>query len=140
MLSLDTRRFEADILRFAELVKIAPALVVRKLTLDIFGDLLRASPVDTGRFRANWVVSVSTPERRKLWAMSNIGQQMQMQLDLAARRVAQADGTEVIWITNNLPYATRLNEGWSKQAPAGFVQMAVLRNVKPISDVVAGTT
>ena len=137
MMTINTKKFEADIMKFAEQVKIAPALVVRKLTLDIFGDLLASSPVDTGRFRANWVVSVSQPARRILWAMSNIGKQMQVQLDLAAKRVAQTDGSEVIWITNNLPYAVPLNEGWSKQAPAGFVQMAILKNVKPISDVVS---
>jgi hypothetical protein len=136
MFKIDTRRFEADIAKFAEQVKIAPELVVRKLALDIFTDLLRASPVDTGRFRANWTLSLGTPNRRILWAMSDIGKQMQAQINLAAKRVQQADGTQVIYITNNLPYAERLNEGWSQQAPAGFVQMAIAKNVKPIADVV----
>lgn len=139
MLKIDTTRFEADVMKFAERVKIAPALVIRKLAIDIFTDLLRASPVDTGRFRANWVLSVGSPSRRILWAMSDVGQQMQTQINLAVKRAEQASGREVIFITNNLPYATPLNEGWSKQAPAGFVQMAVLKNVKPISDVVAST-
>ncbi len=31
-----------------------------------------------------------------------------------------------IYITNNLPYIRRLNDGYSKQAPAGFVERAVL--------------
>lgn len=136
MFKLDTRRFEADILKFAEQVKIAPVLVVRKLSLDIFTDLLKASPVDTGRFRANWTLSVGSPNRRKLWAMADTSRQMQVQINLAAKRVESATGAEVIYITNNLPYAERLNEGWSKQAPAGFVQLAVLKNVKPIADIV----
>jgi hypothetical protein len=29
----------------------------------------------------------------------------------------------VVWLSNNLPYANRLENGWSKQAPAGMVNL-----------------
>ena len=29
------------------------------------------------------------------------------------------------FITNNLPYIKRLNEGWSKQAPAHFIEQVI---------------
>ena len=34
-------------------------------------------------------------------------------------------GQGSIYITNNVPYIDRLNNGWSQQSPAGFVDKAV---------------
>lgn len=35
-------------------------------------------------------------------------------------------GQAVLWISNNLPYAVRLEYGWSKQAPSGMVRVTLL--------------
>ena len=40
------------------------------------------------------------------------------------------DGTA--WVANNVPYITKLNGGSSKQAPSGFVQIAIARAVQAI--------
>jgi len=45
-------------------------------------------------------------------------------------RVDKSKPGKKIFITNNLPYAKRLNEGWSTQAPANFVQAAIRRALK----------
>lgn len=37
--------------------------VVRKVALDIQGDLDRSTPVDTGRARSNWFGSVGSPRK-----------------------------------------------------------------------------
>ena len=40
--------------RLAEKMGLEVETVVRKVTSDMFGAVVRKSPVDTGRFRANW--------------------------------------------------------------------------------------
>ena len=42
------------------------------------------------------------------------------------------DKHKSIHITNNLPYIGSLNDGHSKQAPAGFVQMATLAGLAAV--------
>ena len=74
------------------------------------------TPVDTGRARANWLVSLGTPrtETVEVGGRPDPGR-------VVAPRVPQ----QAIFIANNLPYIRRLNEGSSTQAPASFVEMAV---------------
>ena len=51
-------------------------------------------------------------------------------------KVANAKGNTSIFLNNNLPYITRLNDGWSSQAPKGFVQKALEAADKSISRAV----
>jgi hypothetical protein len=37
-----------------------------------------------------------------------------------------------IHLNNNLPYIIPLNQGWSTQAPAGFIDMAILDGLAAI--------
>ncbi len=39
-----------------------------------------------------------------------------------------------IWFSNNAPYIGRLDQGWSRQAPANFVEKAILSGVNSLSD------
>lgn len=94
--------------------------VVRKVALDVLNQLGEKSPVDTGRFRGNWMLAINAPD------LSN---------DAAPGRDANAAGAAAvtayrlggkIYITNNLPYAFRLEYGWSRtQAPNGMVRITV---------------
>jgi hypothetical protein len=34
-------------------------------------------------------------------------------------------GGKIYYIVNNLPYAQRLDDGWSSQAPAGIIGLAL---------------
>jgi hypothetical protein len=79
--------------------------------------LKAASPVDTGRFRASWQVGENSagggekPEGSysNIPAIDRIGYQREKL-------------GNVYSVHNNLPYAERLAQGSSKQAPAGWVQ------------------
>ncbi len=49
---------------------------------------------------------------------------------------------QTIWILNSLPYAKRLEYGWSKQAPGGMVRLAVQnysQTIKKVADQVRRT-
>ncbi|MEE7442671.1 HK97 gp10 family phage protein [Methylobacterium oryzae] len=87
---------------------------VATIALDILGTIKVLTPVDTGRARSNWHLDVGT---RNVVLVEPGG-------DLPPQ-TALYTIDKTIWISNNLPYIRRLNDGYSKQAPAGFVQDAV---------------
>lgn len=111
-------------------------LVLRKVALDIGARVVLRSPVDTGRFRANWQYGVSGPNTATLVAADKSGQSSIARI---AAGVATARLGDVIYISNALPYALRLETGWSKQAPAGMVGLTVTEFQSAIDRAVAAT-
>lgn len=102
---------------------------MKKLTLDITDRLVKANPVDTGWSRANWVPSIGIrfDELAGSYedaALGSINQQPQQQgIAAVAARYNLSRGS--IFISNNVPYIGRLNNGSSSQAPSAFVQLAI---------------
>ena len=80
------------------------------------------TPVDTGRARANWQVAIGTIPSGTLELNDKSGQATINKVQAASMGVVAGD---VIYLTNNLPYAVPLEEGYSKQAPAGMVALTV---------------
>jgi hypothetical protein len=84
--------------------------------------MVQMSPVDTGRFKNNWqygegAINTDTsrePDPNAGAAMAEITQS-----------VLSWKMGETAYITNSLPYAYRLETGWSKQAPAGMVAVTL---------------
>lgn len=100
--------------------------------LTIVGDLAFKTPVDTSQALSNWIVTLETPSSDKIKPHFP-GEGGSTQKASAAETINQARKITAgkkpgqrIFITNNLPYIRRLNDGYSKQAPAGFVERAVL--------------
>lgn len=89
---------------------------VRAVALTVDSTLAVTTPVDTGRARANWLPSLNVPDFR------NVEPNGKQSIDpvLSSYKI-----DDTIFITNNLPYIQRLNEGYSQQAPAGFVEAAI---------------
>lgn len=103
---------------------------VRKITLDVTANLIESTPVDTGWARANWVpsigASVSVPAPN---TGGGVGSAQAKQAAGIASVLGYTLGP-VVYVSNNVPYITKLNEGSSKQAPQGFVQAAVVKAAK----------
>jgi hypothetical protein len=76
-----------------------------------------------GRFRANWQMSIGSPAVGELDAIDEDGSAT---LAAHAGTLATARAGEVQYIINNLPYAQRLESGWSRQAPLGLVAITVV--------------
>lgn len=95
-------------------------LVVRKATFDAFGAAVRRSPVDTGRFRANWNVSYNNVNVATSEATSAT------RADAELRKALSFPVGGVTYLTNSLPYALRLEQGWSRQAPGGMVRLTAI--------------
>jgi hypothetical protein len=103
---------------------------MKKTALDIAANLVQkpssgGTPVDTGWARANWIASVASPVTNPVGDPENVqeaaGAQAAGLLDVLTYSLLRGP----IFITNNVPYITRLNDGSSKQAAAGFVQAAI---------------
>ena len=124
-------------------------MVSRKLAFEVFGRVILRTPVDTGRCRANWSVSVGSMKTNTTTATDPTGQATKA----AAQSAAMSwNGKGSIFISNNLPYVAKLEYGgypnppkhgvktaggYSIQAPQGMVRVTVeemksyLRTVKP---------
>lgn len=97
---------------------------IRYLCLDLFKNVVQGTPVDTGRARGNWQATINTPATG---STEDTDKQGGATISAASNAVSQAVGN-VFYITNNLPYIYRLEfDGWSKQAPSGWVRTAIER-------------
>lgn len=91
---------------------------VKMLALEIDRQLRIATPVDTGNARWNWISSVGAPNSNEADGPGPhaAGIQAVLSYELASG---------ALWIANCVPYIRRLNDGWSQQAPSGFVERAI---------------
>ena len=111
--------------------------VVRKAALEIFSKIILSSPVDTGRFRANWVTTTDSPNRSTNEGFDKLGE---MAIEQATVTLATAKAGQVIYLANNLPYAQRLENGWSKQSrPNAMVALNVMNFQAAVDRAVAET-
>lgn len=118
--------------------------VVRKVTYDLFRSIIVASPVDTGRFRANWNISYGAIDT----TINNSTNSADALRKLGG--VARSPVGHIVYLCNSLPYALVLENGgypnppkfgskkrgedgmtihvrggYSMQAPAGMVRVTV---------------
>jgi len=127
-------RFEDDINKFQRKTADKMDKIVRKVSLEILKSVVFKSPVDTGRFRSNWQVSIGSVPSGTVGYQGTeaIAERAGSKGPVYEATVAKSKGTadsakagDVIYIANNLPYAVRLEEGYSGQAPAGMVTLTV---------------
>lgn len=117
-------KFSLDVRAFAEKAKKNPETVMRNVSLKLFSAIIKASPVDTGRFRMNWQATGPTPATGIVNGVDPSGSKA---INLMAEFVSNAPDWKTFTLTNNLPYAQRLEYGWSNQAATGIVRVNVLR-------------
>lgn len=116
--------FALDVSKFVEKAKKNPEKVMRQVSIKLFSAIIKASPVDTGRFRMNWMASGGNPASGVTDATDKSGN---IATGNATSFVLKAADWREFTLTNNLPYAQRLEYGWSQQAPAGVVRTNVSR-------------
>lgn len=115
--------FAADVARFAKKANASVDTITRKVTLDLFRDVVMATPVDTGRLKGSWIASRDAPNLSKLTYTDKDG-------NTTVARIAQQIGGagSVTYLVNSQPYSMRIEyDGWSGQAPAGMVRVSMAR-------------
>lgn len=106
--------------------------VCKMLALEIDKELRRATPVDTGHARRNWVPSVGQPFTSEV---SDDSAHASGVSQVIAYQLAQG----ALWVANSVPYIRALNYGHSTQAPAGFVERAVDIAIQKVQSKVKST-
>lgn len=88
------------------------------------------TPVDTGRARGNWQATLDSPATEEIENES-------MSVALAGVAANLGKINDVSFLANNLPYIEELEDGSSKQAPAGMVRRNMARVQRLINEQAA---
>lgn len=121
-----------DMDKLAESVPQAVADVGNQVALVIISDLARTTPVDTSKALSNWQLNVGTAPTAEIAAHtpgikgSSRNASAQETIARATQELQGRQAGQAIYIANRLPYIKRLNEGYSGQQPAGFVERSIL--------------
>lgn len=102
---------------FTGLVEEALTQRVRVIALAMLNEIVLRSPVDTGRFRGNNIVSVGSPVYTSSVNVDPTGSETIQQ---GVRVMTGLEPYTQVFIQNNLIYAVPLEDGHSQQAPAGI--------------------
>jgi hypothetical protein len=139
------REFSARVSRIAAALPQGANAVKRKTASAILQSVVVGTPVGNttlwseqarrmarpgyvgGRARGNWFVSIGAPVATVTDATDAAGRAT---LARGEAVINEAPPLQAIHIVNNLPYIVPLNQGHSKQAPAGFVEMAVMKGIQ----------
>lgn len=92
----------------------------RKIAFEAFKRVVEKSPVRSGRFRANWNASYASPNV-SVSSSTNTARGLE-----EASKALEFEVGSVWYFTNALPYAERLEYGYSKQAPGGMVRLTLV--------------
>jgi hypothetical protein len=77
-----------------------------------------------GRFKGNWRVGINGIPIGETGSIDRNGSETK---EIATAAILTSKAGDVIFIVNNVPYAHRLEYGWSKQAPLGMVRITLVR-------------
>jgi hypothetical protein len=127
----------AEIIKLSDFGKFSEKQVnklIRVVVLETDLELKMQSPVDTGRFRMSWVVGENAtgnydagPQQKATAAFKGQTSPPQSPTPGLATGINYNPGSERVGnsyhIHNTLPYAERLGNGHSTQAPAGWVEL-----------------
>lgn len=102
------------------------------VAVAIVDNLSQVTPVDTSKAISNWQVTLGSASAGEIPAHvegkfgSTFGVSSKATRNLARFDLRQKRPGVKIFVSNAAPYIVNLNDGSSKQEPAGFVQRAVL--------------
>lgn len=125
--------FDKQVAAFAKKANTSIDKTMRGVSIKLFSAIIKSSPVDSGRFRANWMASGSSPATEINEGTDVSGASS---TTAATNYVDGAMSSSVFTLSNNLPYAHSLEfggykpgnrtntvGGFSKQAPTGVVRI-----------------
>ena len=104
----------------------------KRVALAIVQNLTAVTPVDTSTALSNWHVSLHFPVDITIPPHS-FGHLGSTKAQSAGQTIGEARNVlsnkrpgDKLYISNNVDYIQKLNEGSSKQEPAGFVERAII--------------
>ena len=129
-------KWTMDLNKYAKKKKVEIKKVRKNYAFALYSSIVKKTPVDTGRARGNWNITVGHDD---ILPKENTVPQFK-----SVEEVPKVEGDESIFISNNLPYITKLEyggypnppkkgsgktiNGYSKQAPQGMVGVTLANN------------
>jgi hypothetical protein len=135
--------FEDDLRKFERKTTRKLTQVGRKVALELFKRVIYKTPVDSGRARANWQVTIGAQASGTVEIDDKSGGATMSKATAASAGFKAGD---TIYLTNNLPYIRKLEEGgypdgpktvggFSRQAPAGMVALTVQEFAQVVNQI-----
>ena len=130
--------FSFDLSSFTKKAGANADLVVKRVVAGMAESVIEMSPVGDGvywkspppkgyvggRFRGNWDYGFNAAPKQQFDVVDKTGA---MSMGRVLMGLSAAPTAGIHYIANNLPYAERLENGWSRQAPVGMVGVTVLK-------------
>lgn len=125
--------FEDQIARFIEETQQKIDDVLQTIVIQIGRTLVTLSPVDTGRFRGNWQLSIDAGTNASLVRQDPSGYATISDITSTANRFTVG---QVAYIQNHLLYGEDLEYGSSRQAPDGVVRVTEMWFRRIVEDAI----
>lgn len=125
--------FSAQLRQFSADTQEKMDAIFQDIMVEIGESLIMLSPVDTGRFRGNWQLSIDAPSMQSL---INYDKQGFATLEKLVNEANALEMGQKAYIVNNLVYAIPLEYGHSQQAPSGMVRVTLSRFQQIVSDAI----
>jgi len=100
----------------------------KKITGEMLATVVVATPIDTSAARQNWRVGVGAINPTADTKDTDGSGQGAINRGIATIQSGGGIG-KVVFLSNSLKYITRLNDGWSMQAPKNFMQISFMNVV-----------
>lgn len=132
---MSNQRFASDLRKFAERAGKSLDDTCRAVAIKWFSSTVMSTPVDTGRLRGNWQMTLGAPAAGVTDVTDKSGK-----ITVAAITQQVGGVGKVNYLVNNLPYASTAEyggwngptekvtgSGFSTQAPEGMVRINFIR-------------
>ena len=138
MANYQIRQFRGDIDAWIKAASGGMEDTLKIFIEEVHKALVMGSPVDTGRFRANWQITFNAPPMYALNQYDKSGSETIAYGKRVASVFTLRRGAAItsIYFSNMLIYANALEYGHSKQAPAGVVGVVAIRLRSFMADAV----
>lgn len=103
-------KWSIDLEKYAKVKKQHIQKVRRSFVYLLYANIVKRTPVDTGRARGNWVVSAGSPSEE-------VDEQKKEARYTSKNDIPAVEGDDSAFITNNLPYINTLEYGGYPKDP-----------------------
>lgn len=107
--------------------------VLQTIVLKIGNSVVTLSPVDTGRFKGNWQLSINTGTSASILRYDQEGNTTLADM---ASKVNTFTAGQVAYIQNHVLYGQDLEQGYSRQATDGMVMVTEVKFLRIVDEAV----